>query len=58
MSDLDTIAEMTLPELKLGEWLHFTNCGAYSLAIHSDFCGFLKPPKYYILEKKDRLVVT
>lgn len=50
------ITELTLPELKLGEWLHFTNCGAYSLNLHSEFNGFPKPPKYYKLEKKDRLL--
>lgn len=37
-----------LPELKVGDWLYFTNMGAYTMAAASSFNGFTPSEKFYV----------
>lgn len=46
---LDTLYEnLTLPKLKMGDWLVFQNMGAYTLAAASRFNGIEKPTVVYV----------
>ena len=53
-AEIDCICEQVLPEYERGEWLYFENAGAYSPNFHCAFNGFVKPPRLYIVEAKDR----
>jgi len=45
---IDVIAKnISFPDLNLGEWVYFTNMGAYTIAAGSCFNGFERPPIYY-----------
>ena len=37
-----------LPELQVGDWLYFTNMGAYTMAAASCFNGFTPSEKFYV----------
>jgi ornithine decarboxylase len=37
-----------LPELEVGDWLYFTDMGAYTIAAASNFNGFLNPRIFYV----------
>jgi Pyridoxal-dependent decarboxylase, C-terminal sheet domain len=37
-----------LPQLKVGDWLYFTNMGAYTMAAASSFNGFTPSEKFYV----------
>jgi Pyridoxal-dependent decarboxylase, C-terminal sheet domain len=37
-----------LPTLKVGDWLYFTNMGAYTMAAASSFNGFTPSEKFYV----------
>jgi ornithine decarboxylase len=45
---IDVIAKnISFPDLNLGDWVYFTNMGAYTIAAGSCFNGFERPPIYY-----------
>jgi len=45
---LDVVAKrLQLPELILGEWIYFSDMGAYTLTAASNFNGFESPRVYY-----------
>jgi len=47
---LDVIMkEVKLPNLEIGDWLYFTNMGAYTMASASSFNGFKTPTPIYIV---------
>ena len=37
-----------LPKLNIGDWLYFTNMGAYTMAAASSFNGFTPSEKFYV----------
>jgi Pyridoxal-dependent decarboxylase, C-terminal sheet domain len=37
-----------LPKLNVGDWLYFTNMGAYTMAAASSFNGFTPSEKFYV----------
>jgi Pyridoxal-dependent decarboxylase, C-terminal sheet domain len=37
-----------LPKLTVGDWLYFTNMGAYTMAAASSFNGFTPSEKFYV----------
>lgn len=41
---------MELPELEIGEWLYFTNMGAYTVAAASPFNGFKSRPAIFYIQ--------
>ena len=49
---LDKICEVSLPEMKVGEWLYFTDMGAYTVCAASNFNGFVKPRIYYYVTEE------
>jgi ornithine decarboxylase len=45
---IDVIAKnISFPDMNLGDWVYFTNMGAYTIAAGSCFNGFERPPIYY-----------
>ncbi|XP_069837128.1 ornithine decarboxylase-like [Dendropsophus ebraccatus] len=57
-TDHDIITEeVSLPELEIGDWIIFSNMGAYSLSVTSTFNGFHHPAVYYPL-RKDKITIT
>jgi len=47
---IDVICKnIELPELEIGDWLYFTNMGAYTIAAASSFNGFKPPNAHYIV---------
>jgi ornithine decarboxylase len=42
------LKDIQLPKLEIGEWLYFSNMGAYTSAAGSQFNGFKLPEKHYI----------
>jgi diaminopimelate decarboxylase len=47
---LDVICDVELPDLQVGDWLYFTNMGAYTVASATHFNGFLPPNAHYIID--------
>jgi len=46
---LDKVTDsVMLPELNVGDWVYFTNCGAYTFAAASSFNGISPPERCYI----------
>ncbi|MFH4976668.1 hypothetical protein AB6A40_003377 [Gnathostoma spinigerum] len=41
-----------LPHLSVGDWMHYPDMGAYTMASASNFNGFEKPKAYYFVEEK------
>jgi len=47
---IDVISKhIKLPPLQIGDWLYFTNMGAYTMASASSFNGFKTPTPIYII---------
>jgi len=47
---IDVIAKnISFPALELGDWVYFSNMGAYTIAAGSCFNGFERPPIFYRL---------
>jgi len=47
---IDVIAKnISFPSLELGDWVYFSNMGAYTIAAGSCFNGFERPPIFYRL---------
>jgi len=45
---IDVIAKnISFPDMNLGDWVYFSNMGAYTIAAGSCFNGFERPPIYY-----------
>jgi len=45
---IDVIAKnISFPAIELGDWVYFTNMGAYTIAAGSCFNGFARPPIFY-----------
>ncbi len=53
---LDRICSASLPELQLGDWIYFTDMGAYTVSAASTFNGFLRPRAYYYVAEANRCV--
>jgi len=48
---MDKIVEnIFLRELKVGEWIYFSDFGAYTVAAASSFNGFNKSNSFYIIQ--------
>ena len=46
---IDVIARsVLLPKLSVGDWMYFTNMGAYTMAAASSFNGFTPTEKFYV----------
>jgi len=43
--------DLMLPELEVGEWLYFTNMGAYTVAAASAFNGFKQSPTLHYIQR-------
>lgn len=51
---LDQIVEnMSLPDMKIGDWMVFEDMGAYTLPVASPFNGFPIPKVYYVMTEND-----
>jgi len=49
---MDTVVpDVLLPELLVGEWLYFSDMGAYTTAAASNFNGFSKPQSFYVYKR-------
>ncbi|OWF38568.1 ornithine decarboxylase 1-like [Mizuhopecten yessoensis] len=44
--------EVKLPELQVGDWLYFSDMGAYTLAAASGFNGMPSPQRFYVCSVK------
>lgn len=54
---LDLVVEHTLqPLLDEGDWLHFNNMGAYTLAAGCEFNGFPRPHCYAVVRERHACV--
>ncbi|KAJ7985591.1 hypothetical protein DPEC_G00353660 [Dallia pectoralis] len=52
--DLDLVVDhCLLPELSVGDWLIFSNAGAFSLGSPSTFTDTSRPPVYYTISSTD-----
>ncbi|KAF2896619.1 hypothetical protein ILUMI_09562 [Ignelater luminosus] len=51
------IKDMLLPELKLGDWIVFTDMGAYTLTLVTPFNSFELPMVYSIISKRNWLLL-
>jgi len=50
---LDCVLKNTLmSELEVGDWLYFTDMGAYTIAAASNFNGFANPKMFYITRER------
>ncbi|KAM8824579.1 ornithine decarboxylase-like [Synchiropus picturatus] len=50
----DKVMDKTmLPESKVEDWIHFSNMGAYSIALQCGFNGFERTPIYYVVSVKN-----
>lgn len=49
---IDKICDTVMPELKVGDWIYFTEMGAYTAALATEFNGFPKPQKYYYVSER------
>jgi ornithine decarboxylase len=46
------VAECVLPELWVGDWLLFSNMGAYTISAATNFNGFIKPALHFSIHTK------
>ncbi|XP_010883495.2 antizyme inhibitor 1 [Esox lucius] len=52
--ELDLVVDCCLlPELSVGDWLIFSNAGAYSLGSQATFADISRPPVYYTISSTD-----
>lgn len=49
------IKGMDMPEMYIGEWMYFTDMGAYTLAAASAFNGFAPPVAFYVMKTAPQL---
>ena len=45
------LTSVQLPDLNIGDWVYFTNMGAYTMAAGSTFNGMPRPNTYHIIER-------
>jgi len=46
------VAECVLPQLEVGDWLFFSNMGAYTVSAATNFNGFIKPALHFSIRLK------
>jgi len=47
---LDVICDVELPIMEVGDWLFFTNMGAYTVSSATRFNGFMPPNAHYFID--------
>ncbi|KAM4701983.1 LOW QUALITY PROTEIN: antizyme inhibitor 2-like [Discoglossus pictus] len=50
--DDEVMKDVALPELEVGDWIIFTEMGAYSVALQTNFNGFIPPPVHAVIRRE------
>ncbi len=50
----DLIGHFMTPELNMGDWIYFSDMGAYTLSMVSSFFYFPKPAVYHYVKERYR----
>ena len=45
-----------MPELEIGDWIFYENCGAYSMSVWMPFMGIPKPKVHYFIKDSRKYV--